>query len=101
MDLTSLPTLFAPVDTRLLVPIWPGLIFIHIWALVLSYHFYPAYTSLSSSCIPRSLSGVWSSPPLEDTVFPSTMDNGGEYVSPKFNEFLSKHSISHQTLVPL
>src|SRR5260221_1690072 len=28
------------------------------------------------------------------------MDNGGEYTSPKFNDFLSKHGISHQTSVP-
>ncbi len=27
-------------------------------------------------------------------------DNGGEYTSPKFNNFLSKHGISHQTSVP-
>src|SRR5258708_40263003 len=27
-------------------------------------------------------------------------DNGGEYTSPKFNDFLSKHGISHQTSVP-
>ena len=27
-------------------------------------------------------------------------DNGGEYINPKFNNFLSEHGISHQTSVP-